>query len=288
MTLFNLYTEGTRALEQSGNPDAGNDARQLLLAAFHLDMTHYLLNRMQPLPDSGPARGATDLYREMIGKRRRRVPLQQILGCQEFMGLEFCVNRHVLIPRQDTETLVELVLEEHEEGDRLLDLCTGSGCIAVSLAVKGKFSSVAATDISPEALHVAKRNGERLFAGAIAFYQGDLFTALPAEASGSCPGFDIITANPPYIPTAVIRTLQPEVRDHEPVLALDGSGDGVYYYRRIAAKARDYLTDRGRLYLEIGHDQGDVVSGILDSHGYRNIRVVKDLPGNDRVVCAAI
>ncbi len=288
MTLFNLYTEGTRALEQSGNPDAGNDARQLLLAAFHLDMTHYLLNRMQPLPDSGPARGATDLYREMIGKRRRRVPLQQILGCQEFMGLEFCVNRHVLIPRQDTETLVELVLEEHEEGDRLLDLCTGSGCIAVSLAVKGKFSSVTATDISREALHVAKRNGERLFAGAIAFYQGDLFAALPAEASGSCPGFDIITANPPYIPTAVIRTLQPEVRDHEPVLALDGSGDGVYYYRRIAAKARDYLTDRGRLYLEIGHDQGDVVSGILDSHGYRNIRVVKDLPGNDRVVCAAI
>lgn len=288
MTLFNLYTEGTRALEQSGNPDAGNDARQLLLAAFHLDMTHYLLNRMQPLPDSGPARGATDLYREMIGKRRRRVPLQQILGCQEFMGLEFCVNRHVLIPRQDTETLVELVLEEHEEGDRLLDLCTGSGCIAVSLAVRGKFSSVTATDISREALHVAKRNGERLFAGAIAFYQGDLFAALPAEASGSCPGFDIITANPPYIPTAVIRTLQPEVRDHEPVLALDGSGDGVYYYRRIAAKARDYLTDRGRLYLEIGHDQGDVVSGILDSHGYRNIRVVKDLPGNDRVVCAAI
>ncbi len=288
MTLFNLYTEGTRALEQSGNPDAGNDARQLLLAAFHLDMTHYLLNRMQPLPDSGPARGATDLYREMIGKRRRRVPLQQILGCQEFMGLEFCVNRHVLIPRQDTETLVELVLEEHEEGDRLLDLCTGSGCIAVSLAVKGKFSSVTATDISREALHVAKRNGERLFAGAIAFYQGDLFAALPAETSGSCPGFDIITANPPYIPTAVIRTLQPEVRDHEPVLALDGSGDGVYYYRRIAAKARDYLTDRGRLYLEIGHDQGDVVSGILDSHGYRNIRVVKDLPGNDRVVCAAI
>ena len=288
MTLFNLYTEGTRALEQSGNPDAGNDARQLLLAAFHLDMTHYLLNRMQPLPDSGPARGATDLYREMIGKRRRRVPLQQILGCQEFMGLEFCVNRHVLIPRQDTETLVELVLEEHEEGDRLLDLCTGSGCIAVSLAVKGKFSSVTATDISREALHVAKRTGERLFAGAIAFYQGDLFAALPAEASGSCPGFDIITANPPYIPTAVIRTLQPEVRDHEPVLALDGSGDGVYYYRRIAAKARDYLTDRGRLYLEIGHDQGVVVSGILDSHGYRNIRVVKDLPGNDRVVCAAI
>ena len=131
-------------------------------------------------------------------------------------------------------------------------------------------------------------NGHQGNGDFIAFYQGDLFAALPAEASGSCPGFDIITANPPYIPTAVIRTLQPEVRDHEPVLALDGSGDGVYYYRRIAAKARDYLTDRGRLYLEIGHDQGDVVSGILDSHGYRNIRVVKDLPGNDRVVCAAI
>lgn len=280
MTLFHLMTEGTRALEQSGNPDAKNDATQLLLTAFHLDMVHYLLNRMQELPDQDAARSCTALYREMIGRRRRRVPLQQILGVQEFMGLEFRVNRHVLIPRQDTETLVELVLEE-QQGGSLLDMCTGSGCIAVSLAVKGSFETVAAADISGEALKVARENAKRLYAGSISFYQGDLFEAVPAGSR-----FDVITANPPYIPTAVIRTLQPEVRDHEPMLALDGSEDGVYYYRRIAAAARDYLTEDGMLYFEIGHDQGEAVRGILEASGYRDIRVVKDLPGNDRVVAA--
>lgn len=335
MTLFRLLTEGTRDLEQSGNPDARNDARQLLLAAFHLDMAHFLLNRMQPLPDTAAARSATDLYRAMIARRRRREPLQHILGSQEFMGLEFYVNPHVLIPRQDTETLVEQVLAEQKEGAALLDLCTGSGCIAISLAVKGNFSSVTATDISEEALKVAKRNaakllgagkpeedgagasepeadgagasepeedgtragkpeedgagerkGNRGFPPSIIFYQGDLFQAIPADPSGDYPKYDIITANPPYIPTAVIRTLQPEVRDHEPMLALDGNGDGVYYYSRIARDAKHYLTDQGALYLEIGHDQGATVSAMLEEQGYRNIRVIKDLPGNDRVICA--
>ena len=161
MTLFQLAAEGARRLEESGSPDAGNDARQLLMAAFHLDMTHFLLDRMQPLPDSGKTWSAIRLYQEMIEQRRGRIPLQQILGVQEFMGLEFYVNRHVLIPRQDTETLVELVLKEHRAGDSLLDLCTGSGCIAISLALKGQFTSVTATDISGEALEVAKRNAEK-------------------------------------------------------------------------------------------------------------------------------
>lgn len=285
MTLFRLMSEGTRVLEQSGNPDGQNDATQLLLAAFHLDMTHYLLNRMQELPDREDVREKTALYQEMIGRRSRRIPLQQILGVQEFMGLEFQVNRHVLIPRQDTETLVELVLKEQQGGD-LLDLCTGSGCIAISLAVKGSFDSVTATDLSGEALKVAEQNGKKLYSGNITFYQGDLFEALPRISSGGYPRYDVITSNPPYIPTAVIPTLQPEVRDHEPMLALDGSEDGVYYYRRIAAAAGDYLTENGMLYLEIGHDQGRQVSEILQAFGYRNVRVVKDLPGNDRVVAA--
>ena len=326
MTLFQLAAEGARRLEESGSPDAGNDARQLLMAAFHLDMTHFLLDRMQPLPDSGRTRSAIRLYQEMIEQRRGRIPLQQILGVQEFMGLEFYVNRHVLIPRQDTETLVELVLKEHRAGDSLLDLCTGSGCIAISLALKGQFTSVTATDISGEALEVAKRNAEKLLGAVKAekaaseaaepekaaseaaepgiigqereepekeglvfcLCQGDLFEALPRTASGDTPRYDIITANPPYIPTDIIPTLEPEVRDHEPVLALDGTRDGVYYYRRIAQAAGAYLTDRGRIYVEIGHDQGTQVSAILRDQGYQHIRVIKDLAGNDRVVSVAV
>ncbi len=326
MTLFQLAAEGARRLEESGSPDAGNDARQLLMAAFHLDMTHFLLDRMQPLPDSGRTWSAIRLYQEMIEQRRGRIPLQQILGVQEFMGLEFYVNRHVLIPRQDTETLVELVLKEHRAGDSLLDLCTGSGCIAISLALKGQFTSVTATDISGEALEVAKRNAEKLLGAVKAekaaseaaepekaaseaaepgiigqereepekeglvfcLCQGDLFEALPRTASGDTPRYDIITANPPYIPTDIIPTLEPEVRDHEPVLALDGTRDGVYYYRRIAQAAGAYLTDRGRIYVEIGHDQGTQVSEILRDQGYQHIRVIKDLAGNDRVVSAAV
>lgn len=285
MTLFHLMTEGAERLEQSGNPDGKNDATQLLLAAFHLDMTHYLLNRMQELPKGQEISEQIALYREMIGQRSRRIPQQQILGVQEFMGLEFQVNRHVLIPRQDTETLVELVLQE-QRGGRLLDLCTGSGCIAISLAVKGSFDSVTATDLSGEALKVAEQNAKRLYSGNIAFYQGDLFAALPEASFGGHSCYDVITSNPPYIPTAVISTLQPEVRDYEPMLALDGREDGVYYYRRIAAAAGDYLTEKGMLYLEIGHDQGRQVGEILEGFGYRDVRVVKDLPGNDRVVAA--
>lgn len=308
MTLFHLLTEGTRALQLSGNPDAKNDAQQLLLAAFHLDMVHFLLNRMQELEPNEYNQSCMDLYHKMIDKRKRRFPLQQILGCQEFMGLNFYVNKHVLIPRQDTETLVELVLEEQCDPEKkVLDVCTGSGCIAISLAVKGGYASVTAADISEEALKVARRNAAALECeDRMRFYQGDLFGALEANAQAANvpedsaaaadvdqaiavtgePEFDIITSNPPYIPTAVIRTLEPEVRDHEPILALDGTEDGLHYYRRIAVEAGRYLKAGGSIYLEIGHDQGQAVSGLLRNAGFQNVRVCKDLPGKDRVVCA--
>ena len=285
MTLFRLLTEGSRALKQAGDPDGDHDARQLLMAAFHLDMVHFLLNRMQELEDSDYNRACMELYRSMIEKRRRRCPLQQILGSQEFMGLEFYVNQHVLIPRQDTETLVELVLEQQKNQEiRLLDLCTGSGCIAVSLAVKGGYRQVMAADISEEALKVARRNWERLRPEnqEMKFFQGDLFDALEKDTET----FDVITANPPYIPTEVIRGLEPEVRDHEPMLALDGTADGLHFYRRIAAEAGRWLRPGGRIYLEIGYDQGEVVSGLLAEAGFTEIQVVKDLPGKDRVVAA--
>lgn len=306
MTLFQLFTEGAQELFLAGDPDAETDARQLLLAAFSLDTAHFLLNRLQKMEENSANASCIERYRSMIQMRKERCPVQHILGTQDFMGMTFYVNEHVLIPRQDTETLVELVLEEQKDSSsRVLDLCTGSGCIAVSLAVMGGYASVTATDISVEALRTARRNADALLGegNEIRFLQGDLFDALNYEPSGSdvpdheASGpeasahvlprrFDIIISNPPYIPTEVIKTLEPEVRDHEPLLALDGTEDGLHFYRRIAADAGAYLSDGGHLYLEIGYDQGAAVKGLLEAAGFQKVRVYRDLPGKDRVVSA--
>ena len=323
MTLYDLLNEGSSMLQQAGDTDAENDAKLLLLNAFDLNLVHFLMDRLRPLSETDVAvQEQIQNYCAMVAKRASRVPLQQILGSQEFMGLDFFVNEHVLIPRQDTETLVELVLEEQqgkqqeeqqekqqeqqpeeqqkkqreqqseeqqkkqrgqksEKPRKLLDLCTGSGCIAISLAVKGGFESVTATDLSEEALKVAERNA-RTHQVPIRFFQGDLFSALPQSEVKT---FDIITSNPPYIPTAVIATLEPEVREHEPMMALDGTEDGLKFYRQIAKEAGSWLKPGGSIYLEIGYDQGEAVSGLLEDAGFTNVRVVKDLPGKDRVVC---
>ncbi|MEQ2562611.1 peptide chain release factor N(5)-glutamine methyltransferase [Ventrimonas sp. CLA-AP-H27] len=283
MTLYDLLNEGSAALLQAGDTDGENDAKLLLFEAFHLDLVHFLMDRLRPLSEQDEqVQEQIRTYRSMITKRASRIPLQQILGSQEFMGLEFYVNEHVLIPRQDTETLVELVLQEQQSTEKkLLDLCTGSGCIAISLAVKGGYESVTATDLSEEALKVAERNA-KAHQKEIIFRQGDLFTALPQSEAGT---FDIITSNPPYIPTAVIATLEPEVREHEPMMALDGTEDGLKFYRQIAKKAGTWLKPGGVIYLEIGYDQGEAVSGLLREAGFDKVRVVKDLPGKDRVVC---
>lgn len=283
MTLYDLLNEGSAALLQAGDTDGENDAKLLLFEAFHLDLVHFLMDRLRPLSEQDEqVQEQIRTYRSMITKRASRIPLQQILGSQEFMGLDFFVNEHVLIPRQDTETLVELVLQEQQSTEKkLLDLCTGSGCIAISLAVKGGYESVTATDLSEEALKVAERNA-KAHQKEIIFRQGDLFTALPQSEAGT---FDIITSNPPYIPTAVIATLEPEVREHEPMMALDGTEDGLKFYRQIAKKAGTWLKPGGVIYLEIGYDQGEAVSGLLREAGFDKVRVVKDLPGKDRVVC---
>ena len=282
MTLYDLLNEGSAALQQAGDTDGENDAKLLLFEAFHLDLVHFLMDRLRPLPEDEDVQKKVQDYRGMIVKRASRIPLQQILGSQEFMGLDFFVNEHVLIPRQDTETLVELVLQEQQGTEKkLLDLCTGSGCIAISLAVKGGYESVTATDLSEEALKVAERNA-KTHQKRLVFRLGDLFAALPQSEAGT---FDIITSNPPYIPTAVIATLEPEVRDHEPMMALDGTEDGLLYYRKIAKQAGTWLKPGGAIYLEIGYDQGKAVSGLLDEAGFDKVRVVKDLPGKDRVVC---
>lgn len=293
MTLQQLLTEGTGQLARAGDSEAGLDARRLLLEAFRTDTVHFLMNRMEQLPQNeGVAQAIAD-YREMIKKRCQRKPIQYILGNQEFMGLTFRVNRHVLIPRQDTEILVERVLTEQAsprqagQGKRVLDLCTGSGCIAISLMAKGGFCQVVATDISSQALLVARENAKRILGEAqgegmgLVFCQGDLFQALPSGLA-----FDILVSNPPYIPTQMIKGLQPEVRDYEPVMALDGAEDGLEFYRRIASEAEAWLKPGASVYLEIGYDQGEAVLGLLKEQGYGNIEIIKDFSGLDRVVRA--
>ena len=229
-------------------------------------------------------------FEELVSRREGREPLQQILGTQEFMGLSFLVNRHVLIPRQDTETLVELVLKEVKDREaRILDLCTGSGCIAISLAVMGGYRDVTAADLSEAALKVAAENADHLLQERrkegcrFTLRRGDLFEALkPGER------FDVLTSNPPYIPTEVVRGLEPEVKDHEPWIALDGTEDGLAFYRRIAHESKAWLNPGACIYLEIGYDQGEAVSRLLEAAGFCNIQVIKDLPGLDRVVRAEI
>ena len=277
MTLGTLLKEGREILQNAGIAEWDLDAWYLLEYVTGVSRSQYFLDPEREVPQEQKA-----AYRQMIEKRSTHIPLQHLTGEQEFMGLTFKVNEHVLIPRQDTETLVELVLEERKQRDLdVLDVCTGSGCIAISLAVKGGFESVTATDLSEEALKVAERNA-RTHQVPIRFFQGDLFSALPQSEVKT---FDIITSNPPYIPTAVIATLEPEVREHEPMMALDGTEDGLKFYRQIAKEAGSWLKPGGSIYLEIGYDQGEAVSGLLEDAGFTNVRVVKDLPGKDRVVC---
>ena len=267
-------------------------------------------------------------YENILEKRASRIPLQQILGQQEFMGLTFFVNEHVLIPRQDTETLVELVLNEQKDKNvSILDMCTGSGCIAVSLKKLGGYACVEGADISEEALKVAKRNSEEILENSdvnndavssrteqiqnctnltnnqnkqdnseermvsevrtvpqtgVIFRRSDMFSAFPETER-----FNVIVSNPPYIPSAVIEELEPEVRDHEPRGALDGTADGLYFYRILAEECAKHLTPGGHVYFEIGYDQGMAVKELLDNHGFKDTRVIQDLAGKDRVVCGA-
>ena len=279
-------------LEKAGVPDPLLDARFLLLDVFDMNFASFLVKRDRPLTETENGTNVTeadtdtrkkiDKYWEMISKREMRIPLQQLTGVQEFMGLEFYVNEHVLIPRQDTETLVELILNEHKEKNiSLLDVCTGSGCIAVSLAKLGGYADVTALDLSEEALKVAKSNGEKLLDHPVKFIKSDMFSALDPENR-----YDVIVSNPPYIPSQVIEGLEPEVKDHEPRMALDGEPDGLKFYRILAEEGKKYLKNGGEIYMEIGWDQAKDVTEIFEAMGFSGLRTVRDMAGNDRVVCA--
>ena len=278
-TLQTIYREGKEQLEAAGVPDADLDAWYLLEFVTGISKARYYGN-----PEAGMEEEEVLRYRDVIRQRAERIPLQHITGEQEFMGFSFQVNEHVLIPRQDTETLVEEALGVLKPKMEILDLCTGSGCILLSLLKLGEKQGIAGlkgtgADISREALKVAEENGRRLEipGDQLAWVRGDLFEKLEGP-------FDLLVSNPPYIPSGELSGLQEEVRLHDPALALDGHEDGLYFYRRIAAEAGKYLRDGAFLMLEIGWDQGEAVRGLLEAAGYREVEVKKDLSGNDRVV----
>lgn len=271
-TFRELYQAARDMLKQQEITDAEVDAWYLLAHVFNIRRTDYLLHQEEEAPEAEAAR-----YISLIKERAKNIPLQHLTGTQEFMGLEFDVNEHVLIPRQDTEILVEEVLKVCKDKE-ILDMCTGSGCIIISLAKLGNLSRAVAVDISEKALEVAANNAIKHNVN-IEYIKSNLFE----EVEGN---YDIIVSNPPYIPTEDIKTLMPEVQFHEPILALDGTGDGLEFYRRIASEAKSFLKNEGYAFFEIGHDQGEAVKQILTQEGFADIYVKQDLSGLDRVVMA--
>lgn len=276
MTYRELYKKGISILEKAEIIDPENDAIILLLSRAKIDKPKYLLIENENVDND-----LEKNYIEAVEKRATHYPLQYILGEVFFYGLKFKVNENVLIPRQDTETLVDIVLKENANKDlSILDICTGTACIAISLKNIGKYKKVVASDISSKAINVACENA-KLNGANIDFIESDLFNNINDK-------FDIIVANPPYIKTDIINTLEDEVKLYEPKMALDGSIDGLLFYRKIASDAKNYLNDNGRIYLEIGYDQAKDISDIFESNNYKNIRIIKDLANNDRVLTANI
>ena len=384
-TLRQLLDEATEKLSTTKVPDPRYDARALLMSAYQLSPAQYLLYEHdapealipRALPDAEALSAATTLFQANVDRRRRREPLQQILGTAGFYGLDFLVTKDVLCPRADTETLVDAVLgnlmpeqigavhtapsvnstcaartevenpavdtssSEHtvdkcpdflahvdNDGASLLDVCTGSGCIAIALTKFGAFRDTTAVDISDAALAIARQNAERLLIteadtattttpsavsadeitvatstqmnpgprmevhlqnAAVDFtlLRSDMFSALAERTEdGAMKRYDVIVSNPPYIPSAVVDELEPEVRDYEPRIALDGTADGLRFYRILAEESVHYLKPGGRIYLEIGYDQGECVPALLAAAGFHDITVIRDFGGNDRVVAA--
>lgn len=271
MTFREAMDAGEHVLLNAGIEDARNDAWLLLTMVSKINRTYYYVHMDEEIP-----REQVKEYENLLYKRGERVPLQYITGEQEFMGLPFHVSPAVLIPRQDTETLVEEALKRVQPGMKVLDMCTGSGCILISIMKNSANVEGHGFDISKQALLIAKENA-KLNHVSPTFERSDLFENVTDT-------YDMIVSNPPYIPTDVIPGLMPEVADYEPIQALDGKEDGLYFYRRIAEECVDYLKEKGMILFEIGHDQGKAVSELLTEAGFAGVQVVKDLAGNDRVV----
>ena len=271
MNRKEAYELGITRLTEAGIEEAKSDTLLLLDGICHVTRNDILLHGEEVLEEK-----LVLAFKEALAKRCERIPVQYITGVQNFMGLDFMVSEHVLIPRFDTEILVEEVMKNLHDGFSILDMCTGSGCILLSLLHYSNDCVGVGVDVSEDALSVAKQNCEKLGLTA-SFLQSDLFT----NVSGK---YDIIVSNPPYIRSDVIPTLMEEVKGHEPMLALDGMEDGLYFYRKIIEESPDYLNGGGMLFFEIGYDQGEDVSSLMEEAGYKDVRVVKDYAGLDRVV----
>ena len=324
-SLQKIETTGKKLLVEAGveEEEAALEVRLLLQESFSLNTASYLLRKQESLckADREKVEAAGIEQTEILGKlhsffenfekRRRRIPLAQILGRQSFYGLDFFVNEDVLIPRADTECLVDLVLEDyadlakqagktysekrnsehvsnkHEDNVEneanssslnILDLCTGSGCIGISVAKHLPYQELLLVDLSEKALAVAKKNAEKHLGENVTLLQSDLLTEVRGKK------FSLLLSNPPYIVSRVIPGLEREVSEYEPKMALDGGEDGLVFYRRIAKEAKAVLLPGARLYLEIGYDQGESVKDIFQKEGYEAVEVFPDLSGNPRVL----
>ena len=276
LTYYEVYREGAARLGEADIEEAELDARLLLEFVCGTDRNTLLVHGERDVSEEEYGR-----YCGLIERRAVHVPLQHLTGEQDFMGLTFLVNKDVLVPRQDTEVLVEEAMKHLHDGMRILDLCTGSGCILLSLLHYSNDCEGVGVDLSARALSVAGKNYEIQRTQRpdmkARFLEENLFEGLEDR-------FDMIVSNPPYIKTDVIDTLMPEVREYEPVMALDGGTDGLAFYRRIAGDAGAYLNGGGMLFFEIGCEQAADVCKIMEAAGFREVEVVKDFAGLDRVV----
>lgn len=272
MKYQEIYQLGESELKGAGIGEASLDARLLLEEVCGTDRTALYVHGDRELTKEQEKN-----YLEKISLRAKRIPLQHIIGKTEFMGLTFLVNRNVLCPRPDTEILVEEVMKYLHDGMRILDIGTGSGCILLSLLHYSNDCQGVGADISGKALQTARENAERLSIERVHFVESDLFERVEGK-------FEIIVSNPPYIKSADIEGLMPEVKNHDPRCALDGGVDGLVFYRRITEKAKDYLPGGGMLFYEIGCEQGQEVRNIMEEQGFREVQIVQDYSGLDRVV----
>ena len=271
-----IIKKAEEKLKEAGVVDFAVDSWLLAEFVFKINRTGFYMDPMMTV-----SKERADKYMELVGIRASKIPLQHITGSQEFMGLDFKVNEDVLIPRQDTELLVEnaiTYIKSVKGNVDVLDMCTGSGCIAISIDKLCDNAQVVGADISKKALEIAEINNKENSAG-VDFIESDLF-----ENIKEC--FDVIVSNPPYIESEKIEKLMPEVRDFEPRIALDGTKDGLEFYRNICNNLSRYLKEQGAVFFEIGYNQGRSVSKILNEQGFEKVKIIKDYSQNDRVVFA--
>lgn len=286
VTIGRLLREGMERLKEANIPNPGLDAEVLLCNLLDVERIYLYMYPEREISEEIQKR-----FWIGIEKRAQHMPVQYIVNRQEFMGLDFWVEEGVLIPRADTEILVEKIIDIYKNNYyprtvKIMDIGTGSGAIAVSLAKYIDNCIITAIDICPKALKVAAKNADfHRMKHKITFYSGNLFE--PINKHDEYGTYDFIVSNPPYISESEIKTLGSNVRDYEPRLALDGGKDGLNFYRKITPEAERYLKKSGWLLFEIGYNQGKDVSKILNINGFKNIDILKDLAGLDRVAIGA-